>query len=138
MSISKKGSRILIIAGERYRWRVRSSPTYAQALAKTGFVLAVEVITPPRGAVLIVELPMGHPSNWLGQPGGSVTPALVGQIVHRALAAGWQPHSPGEQFRLDVEEPALEPAAERDRQIESGEVQAISHEQLMSRLRRSS
>ena len=27
-------------------------------------------------------------------------------------------------------------AAERDRQIEAGEVQAISHEELMSRLRR--
>jgi putative addiction module component (TIGR02574 family) len=30
----------------------------------------------------------------------------------------------------------IELAAERDRQMESGEVQAISHEELMSRLRR--
>jgi putative addiction module component (TIGR02574 family) len=34
------------------------------------------------------------------------------------------------------ESSTIELAAERDRQIDAGEVQAISHEELMSRLRR--
>jgi hypothetical protein len=102
MSIPKKGSRLLSIAGQRYRWRVRNRPTYGQALLDSGLVLAVEIATPLIGSVLIANLPLNHPSNWLEQPGGSVTPALVKQIIQHALTMGWQPHCPGEQFRLDV------------------------------------
>lgn len=102
MSIPKKGSRLLGIAGQRYRWRVRNRPTYSQALVDSGLVLAVEIATPPIGSVLIANLPLNHPANWLEQPGGSVTPALVTKIVQQALNAGWQPRCPGKQFRLDV------------------------------------
>jgi putative addiction module component (TIGR02574 family) len=48
----------------------------------------------------------------------------------------WESLSDPFQSAEADESSAIELAAERDRQIETGEVKAISHEELMSRLRR--
>lgn len=110
MSIPKKGSRLISVAGQRYRWRVRNRPTYAQALIESGMVLAVETATPPVGSVLVAQLALNHPSNWMLQPGGAVTPALVTQIIQQALSMGWEPHCPGDQFWLDIpDRPLVQP-----------------------------
>jgi hypothetical protein len=102
MSIPRKQSRVLCVGGSRYRWRVRNRPTYAQALAEKGIVLAIQSADTADGAVLLATLPAYHPSNWLDLPNCSVTPALVAKTIEQALTAGWTPHCPGRQFQFDV------------------------------------
>jgi len=103
MSIPKKGSRILVIDGKRYRWRVRHRPTYMQALAQNNMMLAVESADTANGAVLLMDLGSPHASNWLALPGASVTPAMVSQMIQRAITSGWNPDRAGDQFHLDVD-----------------------------------
>jgi len=57
----------------------------------------------------------------------------------RALLAEslWESLQDPYEARTDMDDAAaLELALERDRQIESGEVESISHDELMARLRR--
>lgn len=103
MSIPKKGSRILVIDGKRYRWRVRDRPTYMQALAQSNMMLAVESADTANGSVLLMDLGSPHPSNWLALPGASATPAMVSQMIQRAITLGWNPDHAGDQFHLDVD-----------------------------------
>jgi hypothetical protein len=99
MSIPKKGSRQVVVDEVEFRWRVRSRPTYDQALAASPLILAVEQ-TERRGSVLIVDLPQPHPSNWMQKPAPGVTPVVVAGYIRQALTAGWQPAVRGAQLQL--------------------------------------
>ena len=99
MSIPKKGSRQVVVDQVEVRWRVRSRPTYDQALAVSPLIMAVEQAE-TRGSVLIVELPQSHPSNWMNKPAPGVTPVVVAGLIRQALTAGWQPSVRGPQFYL--------------------------------------
>jgi hypothetical protein len=67
MGMLKKGSRLLIVDGIEYRWRVRNKPTYSQGLTSSPLILAIEQASNP-GAKLVAELPSAHPSNWMLAP----------------------------------------------------------------------
>ena len=101
MSIPKKGSRQIVVDDIEFRWRVRSRPTYDQAITSSPLVLAVEQAG-SRGSVLVVELPQAHPSNWMHKPSPGVTPQIVTRYIRDALTAGWKPSVRGAQFRLDL------------------------------------
>ena len=102
MSIPKKSSRRVLVDKVEFRWRVRSRPTYDQALAVGPLILAVEQAE-GRGSVLLVELPQAHPSNWMQKPAPGVTPRVVAGYIRQALAAGWQPWVRGAQFHLQTQ-----------------------------------
>ena len=99
MSIPKKASRQIVVDDIEFRWRVRSRPTYDQAVTASPLVLAIEQ-TDCRGSVLVVELPQAHPSNWMHKPSPGVTPQTVAGYIRTALTAGWKPSVRGAQFRL--------------------------------------
>ena len=99
MSMPKKGSRQVVVDKVDFRWRIRSRPTYDQALISSPLILAVEQAE-TRGSVLIINLPQSHPSNWMKKPAPGVTPVVVASYIRRALAAGWRPTVRGVQFRL--------------------------------------
>jgi hypothetical protein len=105
MSIPKKGSRQVVVGKIAYRWRVRSRPTYCQALTWSPLTLAVEQAQSP-GSVLVIDLPQLHPSNWFQKPSSGVTPAVVATYIRQALKAGWQPSVRGAQFYLELESEA--------------------------------
>ncbi|PWU08547.1 MAG: hypothetical protein C5B50_29315 [Verrucomicrobia bacterium] len=102
MSIPKKGSREIVVHRIAYRWRVRSRPTYDQALGSAPLLLAIEPIS-TKGTVLIVHLPDVHPRNWFTLPSPSVTPSRVANYIRRALRAGWKPATPGQQFHMETQ-----------------------------------
>ena len=106
MSIPKKGSRCVAVGKVEYRWRVRSRPTYCQALGWSPLTLAVEQAN-SRGSVLVVDLPLPHPSNWMQIPSSGVTPAVVAALIRQALKAGWQPQVRGPQFRFEAKVPTV-------------------------------
>jgi hypothetical protein len=104
MSISRKGSRHIVVDDIEFRWRVRSRPTYDQNIASSPLVLAVEQ-TGCRGSVLVIELPQAHPSNWMHKPSPGVTPQAVAKYIRDALKAGWKSSVRGPQFRIHMVAP---------------------------------
>jgi hypothetical protein len=101
MTISKKGSRSLIVDGVSYRWSVRPRPTYAQALCQGALIFAVVSDASP-ASTLVVSLDTLRPDNWLHAPGASVTPNVVSMAIREALARGWRPEQPGGPFTLQM------------------------------------
>ncbi len=89
MTIPKKGSRRVRVGECEYAWRIRKKPTYTQAAFQTPMSLAVQRCAPDAGGVLVVNLVVSRPDNWISPHQTSVTPAVVRDIVARAIAAGW-------------------------------------------------
>ncbi len=56
--------------------------------------------------VLVVDLSVSRPDNWIRPHQTAVTPTLVREIVEQALAEGWEPDDPGPfpfQYALTVD-----------------------------------
>jgi hypothetical protein len=100
MTLTRKGSRHIVVDGTAYRWRLRRRPTYSQALAWTPCTFAVEHAD-GGGTTLVVTTAHAHPGNWLGREYRPVLPTDVRQAVEHALREGWNPASPGSPFHLD-------------------------------------
>ena len=99
MAIPKKGSRLIVVDGDRYRWRIRRKITYSQGNGWGKLTFAVEHFD-KSGATLVVEMPQAHPSNWMGEPIVPVLPYDVEYSIRQAIAKGWKPSEPGSSFEL--------------------------------------
>jgi len=99
MSITKKGSRRIVVRGIAYRWVVRPKPTYCQALTWGSFSFAAELEVSGQ-STLVVTLDAARPDNWVGEQGFVITPSLVAQAIEQALARGWKPESKGSPHEL--------------------------------------
>ncbi|NEU71076.1 hypothetical protein PI95_000415 [Hassallia byssoidea VB512170] len=99
MAIPKKGSRLIVVDGDRYRWRVRRKITYSQCNGWTKLTVAIEHFD-KSGATLIVKMPQGHPKNWTWEPVVPVLPCDVEYSIRQAIAKGWKPSEPGSSFEL--------------------------------------
>jgi hypothetical protein len=97
MSMPKTGSRIITVDGVRNRWRVRPAGTYAQSLVSTGLTASVE-LADESGRVLVVEFDGPRPDNWFHADGRVALPRDVAQAIRDAVAAGYDPRSPGGPF----------------------------------------
>lgn len=101
MSIARKGSRRIIVGGTRYDWRIRKQPTYSQALTDSPMLLAIQASEEGPRRVLVVDLCVSRPDNWLSPHATRITPAMVRDIIEKALAAGWTPRSGGAPLRFE-------------------------------------
>ncbi|WP_216618733.1 hypothetical protein [Corallococcus carmarthensis] len=101
MSIPKKGSRRVRFGETDYDWRIRKKPTYSQGVADTPMLLAIQASADVPRRVLVVDLRVSRPDNWLSPHQTGVTPAMVRDIIRRALAAGWIPLGAGSPFRFE-------------------------------------
>ncbi|MCL2873277.1 MAG: hypothetical protein FWF41_10000 [Betaproteobacteria bacterium] len=99
MSITKKGSRRIMVGGITYRWMVRPKPTYDQGLTWGALSFAVELEVSGQ-SILIVTIDAPRPDNWVGEQGFVITPSLVAQAIEQALAQGWKPESKGSPHEL--------------------------------------
>ena len=99
MTIPRKGSRLITVEGVAYRWSVRPRPTYSQGLGESPMTFAVVDDESP-GSTLVVSLDTARPDNWLHQPAGAVTPAIVEHAIRMAIAAGWRARQDGAPFSL--------------------------------------
>lgn len=101
MAINKKGSRLIIVDNEKYRWSIRKKPTYCQAAFGEKMTCAVESVG-NRGCVLLITFPWRRNDYWLSaQEVTSVTPKLVETCIREALKQGWQPSVKGIAFKFD-------------------------------------
>ncbi|HEV2640430.1 MAG TPA: RNA ligase family protein [Actinocrinis sp.] len=101
MTLVRKGSRLIVVDGTAYRWRVRRKPTYSQGLCWSPSTFAVE-LSDGSGATPVVETGHPHPANWMNRPKAGVRPADVAEAVHRALGDGWDPAKQSSPFHLDL------------------------------------
>lgn len=106
MSLRRKGSRPITVAGDLYRWSVRDRPTYAQAVGQSHISVAVECVNAPQ-AILHIVLPTLRKDNWLLLPGYIVKPNDLARWIPKALATGWKPGDPGSAFELVLSESDL-------------------------------
>lgn len=100
MTIPRRGSRKIVVAGAAYRWLVRRQPTYSQALAWSPLTVAVEPETGGRTLVLVFGKP--RPDNWVGEPGAIARPADVAAGIEAARTAGWDAESSGGPLFYDL------------------------------------
>jgi hypothetical protein len=95
MSLPRKGSRTVTHGEHRYRWRVRRKPTYSQGAFSTPMTVAIERVADEPGTVLLVNLGVSRPDNWLRPHQTALKPATVRQIIAAALEGGWKPDAAG-------------------------------------------
>lgn len=101
MSIPRKGTRRVRFGETDYDWRIRKTPTYSQGVADSPMLLAVQASEEVPRRVLVVDLGVSRPDNWIAPHQTGVTPGMVRDIIRRALAAGWSPLGAGPPFRFD-------------------------------------
>lgn len=93
MAMRKVGGRCLEVGGQRFRWRIRRSPTYSQGAYAAALKFAFQ--HEDGGAVLVVICNRPRPDNWLSHAGAIITPAIVADFIRRAKEQGWRPGRPG-------------------------------------------
>ncbi len=98
MTIPEKGRRIIRVDETDYAWRIRKKPTYHQAAFQSLMTLAIQPCDAKARSVLVVNLCVSRPDNWISPHQTSVTPAMVREMIAGALASGWQPISTAGPF----------------------------------------
>ncbi|MDB9510656.1 hypothetical protein PN499_05625 [Kamptonema animale CS-326] len=133
MSIPKKGTRKIVVEGERFIWLIRRQATNGQADYPEGCLhVAVEHAQEP-GSVLVIVTDRLHPQGFslvhgelvpvqLQDQSGEirawrierryaispVTPSEVALWIQQALQMGWLPKKSGTPFEVKVVENYLE------------------------------
>jgi hypothetical protein len=99
MTLSRKGSRALIVDGISYRWLIRRKETYNDiqiGLQTPGGVplrVAIEKEN-AKGTLLVVTSDQPRLTKY-GMKAGVVRPSDVERWIREALAAEWNPGKPG-------------------------------------------
>lgn len=60
--------------------------------------VAIERISDEPGTVLLVNLGVSRPDNWMRPHQTALTPAVVREVIASALDAGWNPDAQGSAF----------------------------------------
>jgi hypothetical protein len=107
MTIPRTGSRQLAVDGIAFRWRVRSRPTYGQALAESGLTVAIQV-SDGSGRALHLRLPVARVDNWLHAPGYVVMPRDIQRWIRFARSEGWVPTGKGHPLSIKLPPEQLE------------------------------
>jgi hypothetical protein len=104
MTLTKKGSRRIVVDGQEYRWQIRRKPTYSQDCEYGTMTVAVERFTNP-GSALTIDTGRYRLDSCIWRyrtDGQSVTPSEIAQSIRDALAAGWRPADKGKLFRHEI------------------------------------
>lgn len=91
MTIPERGRRLVRVEATDYAWLIRKKPTYVQGAFQSPMTLAIQPCDAEARSVLVVNLRIRRPDNWIGPHQTSVTPAMVREMIVGALASCWQP-----------------------------------------------
>jgi hypothetical protein len=100
MTLPRKGSRIVQVGAHEYVWRIRKKPTYAQGAFQAPMRVAIQRSRITSAGVLVVNLLVSRPDNWISPHQTAVTPSVIRDIIARAIAEGWDPEKT-EPFALE-------------------------------------
>jgi hypothetical protein len=93
MTIPKKGRRSVRVGDTDYAWRIRKNPTYSQGAFQSSMTLAIQPCADNVRSVLVVNLKISRPDNWVSAHQTAVKPSMIRDMIARSLAGGWQPFS---------------------------------------------
>ena len=93
MSLPKKGSRTIEVEGSTYLWRIRKKPTYSQLLGWSPMLVGIQRVEPHAVSVLVVNCAVSRPDNVLSPHQTGIAPAMVRDMIGKALKAGWRPET---------------------------------------------
>lgn len=62
VALTRKGSRLIVVEGDTYRWRIRHKLSYCQGNGWMPLMFAVEDATVP-GTTLVIRTNQPHPGN---------------------------------------------------------------------------
>ncbi len=99
MSIPKRGSRTRVVDQTSYRWYVRKNPSKTAGLIESNMQVAIELVADHPTSVLIADLGVSRPDNWVRSHQTALKPRMISEIIRQGLAEGWNPEVPGPQFR---------------------------------------
>lgn len=103
MAIPKKGTRIITVEQERYRWLIRRKATYTQSVYGTGRIhIAIEHAEPP-GTALFIYTDREHSKDCNTKPVMPVTPTDISNWVKQALQLNWKPELKGSPLSVLIE-----------------------------------
>ncbi len=95
MAIPKTGSRCIVEAGVKHRWRIRHKATHGQSDYGIGFLhVAVELFDAP-GTMAVFWTDRPHPADWATARVQAITPMDVSNWIAKALALSWRPGTKG-------------------------------------------
>ena len=95
MSLPRKNLRAVEVDGIAYEWLIRKKPTYSQAAFNSSMIVAIQKAEEERPCVLVADLQVKRPDNWISPHQTAVKPAMVRNLISKALESGWQPTSGG-------------------------------------------
>jgi hypothetical protein len=72
-----------------------------QAAFETPMTVAIERIVEEPGAILLVNLGVSRPDNWITPHQTTIKPGEVRQIIAAALSEGWDPDTPSSAFEFE-------------------------------------
>lgn len=105
MAIPKKGTRLIVVDDQNYRWMIRRKATYHQTDYGSGKLhIAVEKVMPDdrKGSVLLIISDRPHPKDWLAKVVRPITPVDVATWIKAAIADGWQTDQSGALYQYQV------------------------------------
>ena len=99
MSLPKKGLRSIKVKDVEYQWTIRKKPTYSQGVLDGRMSLVVQLACQDKRTVLVVNLGVSRPDNWIEPHQTMITPAIVRNIIISAINDGWNPNGTGGIFK---------------------------------------
>jgi hypothetical protein len=115
MGMAKKGSRVLIVDGVRYRWRASSDPWFWQERWAAACDAPVRVVVQADGGgpylVATFAACREHAIKALREPFNS---GFARKLILAALAKGWAPHQRGSQMMTLDHAEVIQAVAEPD------------------------
>ncbi len=104
MSITKKGSREIVVDDLNYKWLIRRKETYLQTDYGIGKIhVAIELDQKPN-RTLIIYTDRPHPHDIGTDKITPITPVDIKNWIRSALAIGWQSNISGPQFHVRIKE----------------------------------
>ncbi|QDT65918.1 hypothetical protein V22_31810 [Calycomorphotria hydatis] len=105
MSISKKGSRRIVVDGHVYVWKIRGKSSFVQGTCGSAIASAVKHLE-ENGSTLVIYFPCSRLDSRGESETNSITPSLIEQGIRSAISEGWKPKESGPTYYYDFEMPA--------------------------------
>ena len=86
MSMTKRGSRPIVVDGNEYRWRIRCNPTYCQGCEWRNMTVAVERFDDP-GSMLMIDTNRLRLDSWISPSHDRpVTPSEIARCIRGGVS----------------------------------------------------
>ncbi|MCW9056577.1 MAG: hypothetical protein OQK47_08160 [Gammaproteobacteria bacterium] len=101
MSLTKKGSRTISVAGNDYLWQIRRKPNYDEMLGESNLSVAIQ-LKDTNNSVLVITCNGLRPDAVVKQTKELiVTPKHVEEMIISAIKNGWEYNKQGSAYNYE-------------------------------------